>query len=349
MLKIDGSTLSGSGTIVRLSVAIAALTESPLELANIRQRREKPGLRRQHLTALQALAEMTGGILEGAQESSEWVRFTPGSAPRGGDYHWDIGTAGSTTLLALTVLPLCLFADGPCRLRITGGVFQDFAPSGYHTQFCLIPLLARMGARIHMEIERAGYYPKGGGVLTLATEPLEGALQSLDLPKREGTLECWGIALSSHLKDRMVSERMAESCNDELLRRGMTPNFQVLYDHIAAQPGAALFLMAEDSSGSALGSDMAGARGRRSEQIGAQVARQLWKDLRTDATVDRHLADQLILFAALADGESRFRIPEKTSHVETNLWLVKQLLETDFSLQKGLLQIRGIGLRRSDS
>lgn len=357
MLKVDGGSYSGSGTIVRLAAAAAALTGRPLELENIRQKREKPGLRPQHLTALQALAEMTGGALEGAQVNSAWVRFTPGVPPRAGDYHWDIGTAGSTTLLALTALPLCLFADGPCRLRITGGVFQDFAPSGYHTQFCLIPLLARMGARIHMEIERAGYYPKGGGVLTLATEPLEGRLLSLDLPKREGALECWGIALSSHLKDRMVSERMAESCSDELLRRGLIPHFQVLYDHVAAQPGAGLFLMAEDSSGSALGSDMAGARGRRSEQIGAQVARQLWKDLRTEATVDRHLADQLIPFAAVADGETRFRLPEKTSHVETNLWLVKEILESDSSLQDGLLRIRGIGLqprsafgvRRSDS
>lgn len=345
MYRIDGSLGSGSGTLVRLALAIAALTETPLVIENVREHRDPPGLRPQHVTAAEAIKEMSGGSLEGAEASSRRLCFHPGGRITGGQYAWDIGSAGSTTLLASALLPLAAFADSPCHFRITGGLFQDFAPSAFHLQYCLLPLLARTGLRSHLEIVRPGYVPKGGGILEIETQQVTERLRSLSLNQRAERFEVWGIALASHLQRKRVGDRMAESCARYLQRRGYIPDFRIIDDHTAAQPGAALFLVAEDSQGSTLGSDRAGAIRRRSESMGEYVARQLWKDLKSGATVDRHLADQIVLFAALADGVSQFVVPRKTDHLETNLMLVQQLLGAEWKLENQLVTIRGIGFQ----
>jgi len=126
MLRVDGAQKSGSGTIVRTAVALAALLGEELEIFNVRAKRDKPGLRPQHLKAVEAVAELCQGRLAGASVGSRKLRLTPGGPPRGGKFTWDIGTAGSTTMLALCALPVAAFANGPCVFRIKGGLFQDF-------------------------------------------------------------------------------------------------------------------------------------------------------------------------------------------------------------------------------
>lgn len=324
MLEIDGSSHSGSGTIVRYAVALAALLGRPLHVINVRAKRERPGLRPQHLTSVLACAEMCGATTEGLRVGCHEFTFIPGGRIRGGAFAWDIGTAGSTTMLALSILPLACFADAPVSARITGGVFQDFAPSPFHTQHVLAPLLQRMGAAMELRVLRAGYVPKGAGVIELSVRPVKRALQSLGLTEQGSFRKVSGIAFSSHLEERQVSERMARVCEQRMANTGFYSKIERLHDTSALHPGASLTVWAESSTGCVLGADRAGALRRSSEAIGCFVAETLLADIATGATVDQHAADQLVLFAALASGTSRYLVPRQTEHLESNLWLAEQ-------------------------
>lgn len=348
MIDIDGAQHSASGTIVRYSAALAALSHAKLHLTSIRAKREKPGLRPQHLKALQALGELTYGSLEGAHVGSQEILFQPGKTIRGGQYHWDIGTAGSTTMLAFTLLPVAAFASEPSVIQLAGGLFQDFAPSAYHMKHLLLPTLHKMGLHANIEILRPGYPPKGEGLIQLKVGNAR-RLQPLVLAEGWSYVKIKGIALSSHLEDKEVSERMAEACKKALRARGYNADIQIVRDNTASQEGAALAIFAETDHNTILGADMAGRLGRRSEEIGRKVARLLIEDLETGSSVDRYLADQLILFAALACGRSRFKIPRVTEHVETNLWLVETILGAKVQLRDLWVDVQGVNYERVQS
>ncbi len=341
MLEIDGSRYSGSGTLVRQAVALAALTRRPVHITNARARRPAPGLRPQHISVIRAICQLASGEASGVHEGSQDVVFVPGRAMPGQSYTWDIGSAGSTTMLALAVLPVLAFAPGPVEVELRGGLFQDFAPSCYHLRHVMAPLLARMGLSVQVYMERPGYVPRGGGILRLRVQPVAGALAPLVLGQPGGVKRLWGVALASHLKERQVGQRMAEAASEALARAGYRAAIEVCDDATSLQPGAALALFADLGSGARLGADMSGAPGRRSEAIGRRVAEQLLEDLGTGATLDRHAADQVIPFAALAAGTSLFRIPQLTNHVQSNAWLVQQFLEADVSVEANVMEVRG--------
>lgn len=344
MLHVDGSLHSGSGTIVRFAVALAALRGTPLRVSRARARRAKPGLRPQHLAAVRACAEVCRAETEGLAVGAAEFRFTPGDRIRGGRYAWDIGTAGSATMLALGILPVACFADAPLEARITGGVFQDFAPSPHHLAQVLVPLVGRMGARAQIEVVRPGYVPGGAGCLVVRVEPAR-RLAPLVLDQPGEVWSVSGVALASHLAERRVAERMAESCEAALAAGGLAARIERVDDTSASQPGASLAIWAETTTGCRLGADRAGAPGRSSESIGRFVARALREDLATGATVDRHAADQLVLFAALAGGTSRWRAPGATEHVVTNLWLA-ELFGARVRVDGQRVEIDGIALER---
>jgi RNA 3'-terminal phosphate cyclase (ATP) len=343
MISVDGAQKSGSGTIVRFAVALAALLNDELQLTNIRAKREKPGLRPQHLQAVEALREICRGTLAGSKVGSGEIRFEPGGRVKGGSYQWDIGTAGSTTLLVMTLLPAAIFAVKPMHLRISGGLFQDFAPSAYHMQHVLFPLLKKMGITARLSIVRPGYVPRGGGIIEVNIEPVTRKMKPIRLAERGDIVSIDGIALASHLKDRRVSERMAEKCNEVLKARGYRARIKIVNDTIALQRGAALAVFVTTSTGCIIGADRAGEPRRTSEDIGRYVARQLIEDLDSGATVDRYLADQLVLYAALANGVSEYRTPGLTEHVDTNLWLVESILGAKTEVSQNLVRIHGVG------
>lgn len=345
MLEIDGAQGSGSGTIVRYAMSLAALLGEELHLVNIRARRSKPGLQPQHLAAASACRELCRGELSPVRVGASELTFKPGGRPEGGHYQWDIGTAGSTTMLAFALLPLACFARGPVSLRITGGLFQDFAPSAFHMRQVLFPLLGRMGVRAELRIVRPGYVPRGGGIIKVTVVPVQDSLGPLSLPVQGRITQVKGVALSSRLRERQVSERMARVGQSALAARGYQAQIEIIYDDTALQAGAALALWAETDRGCLLGYDRAGAPGRPSEAIGRQVAQGLLEDLDSGATVDRYAADQLILFAALARGLGQYVIPRITEHVETNLWLVESILGARHTLEGRRLSLEGVGLR----
>ncbi len=343
MIDVDGAQKSGSGTIVRFAVGLAVLLGEELHLTNIRAKREKSGLRPQHLKAIQALQQICQGSLDGGEIGSQEVRFKPGGEVKGGCYQWDIGTAGSTTLLAMTLLPAACFARGAMSFKISGGLFQDFAPSAYHMQYVLFPILNKMGITAKLSVIRPGYVPRGGGIIEVAVAPVRGKVKPIRLPNQGDTTRIEGIALSSHLQERKVSERMAATCSEVLSSNGYRAQIEIVQDTRALQRGAALAIYAKTSSGCIIGADRAGEPRRTSEDIGKYVAKNLIEDLATGATVDRYSADQLIFYAALADGVSEYRIPRLTEHVETNLWLAESILGARTEVSKNLVKIQGIG------
>jgi RNA 3'-terminal phosphate cyclase (ATP) len=343
MITIDGGAKSGSGTIVRYSVALASLLAREIKIQNIRQRRDKPGLRAQHLKVIQACAEMCHGVVENAAVGSKEITYIPRKKFNGGEYHWDIGTAGSTTMFAQALLPLACFAEKPSKFRLEGGLFQDFAPSAYHMKSVLLPLLKQMGIQAELEIIRPGYIPKGKGIIEIEVEPVE-KLKPFNLIEQGKITSINGIALSSHLEEKKVSQRMAQECRKTLSSQGYKAEIKEIYDESSLQEGAALAIYADTSSGSVIGSDRAGRPGRRSESIGRYVAQNFMEDVNTGAAVDRYIADQLIIYAGLAEGISRYSIPRITEHVETNLWLIEKFLGARTKISDNLIiEIEGIG------
>jgi RNA 3'-terminal phosphate cyclase (ATP) len=349
MLEIDGSLYSGSGTIVRQAVAFSALTGNAMRLINVRAKRTKPGLRRQHAQAVEAIRQLVDGTTEGATIGSREFVFWPGAPSQSRHYTWDIGSAGSTTALALAVLPVLAFGSSRVSIELRGGLFQDFAPSFYHLEHVLLPLLNRMGFVATMRMERPGYVPTGQGIWHLIATPATSTLQSLTLDKAGVVKKIWGIALASRLKERSVSDRMAETAKRVFGAAGYHADIQVLYDDNALQAGAGLAAFADLSGGARIGSDRAGAPRRSSEAIGKYVARQLLEDLQTGATLDRYASDQIIPLVALAAGESRFRIPRVSEHIESNAWLSREFLGSEIHVEGHELVVNGVGFRARSS
>jgi RNA 3'-terminal phosphate cyclase (ATP) len=345
VLEIDGSRYSGSGTIVRQAVGLAALTGMAVRVVNARIKRPKPGLRRQHAQAVEAIRQLVKGTTEGATPGSREFVFQPGKPQASARYVWDIGSAGSTTALALAVLPVLAFAPSAVSIELHGGLFQDFAPSFYHMEHVLLPLLNRMGFIVSMRMERPGYVPIGQGIWHLSATPGRNRLQPLNLDQAGVVKKIWGVALSSRLKERSVSDRMAETAKHAFSAAGYHADIQVMYDDSALQAGACLAAFADLSSGARIGSDRAGAPRRSSEAIGKYVARQLLEDLQTGATLDRYASDQIVPFAALAAGESRFRIPRLSEHIESNAWLSREFLGAEIQIEGHELVVNGVGFR----
>jgi RNA 3'-terminal phosphate cyclase (ATP) len=341
MLTIDGSSYSGSGTIVRQAVAFSSLTGIPIHLVYARAKRSKPGLRRQHVRVIEAIRELVKGRTEGVYEGSQEIHFKPGPSGKREAYRWDIGSAGSTTMLALGVLPVLAFNPTSTVVEIHGGLFQDFAPSVFHVQHVILPLLNKMGLKTTLTMQRPGYVPTGNGSLSMSVQPVRKALHPLRLESQGPVQRVWGMALASHLEERRVSERMAETATRKLAQAGYEADIEKIEDTTAQQAGAALVAFADCEGAVRLGADRAGAPRRRSEVIGHYVAKHLLSDLNTGATVDRFAADQIIPFAALAKGESRFIIPQVTDHVQTSAWLANLFVGAKVHIEGQIMTIQG--------
>ena len=344
MKDLDGSSYSGSGTIVRQAMTLAALTGTDISITNIRAKRPHPGLRPQHTWVVEAIRGLVGGKADGNDVGSSTLVFKPGREVVHTRYGWDIGSAGSTVLLAQALLPLVAFHRHEATIQLRGGVFQDFAPSFYHLEHSLLPLLRRMGLMIAARMLRPGYVPVGEGVIELDVGLLDEPLKPLVLDRHGDIQRVSGVALASHLKERQVAQRMADAARGLLEPGGLTAEIEEINDDTAAQPGAAFAVFAETANGASLGADRAGAPRRMAEAVAHHAARVLLEDLRTEASVDRFAADQLIIFAALADGVSRWKIPRVTDHVEAGAWLVKELLGAEVDVSDGEVTVRGVGL-----
>jgi len=322
MKEIDCSYGEGGGQLVRTAVAAAALTHTPVRLSRIRAGRVNPGLAPQHLTAVRAVADLCGADTAGIALGTTEFDFYPG-ALSAGRFDWDVGTAGSITLVLQAVLPLAILCGGAVHMRITGGTDVRIAPPLDYFLHVFLPLLARMGANVKAAVLRRGYYPRGGGIVELEVTPVQ-ALRPLYL-ETAGALQ--DVAAYAHVANlpRHILDRMCAAASLHLQEPSLQLNGQVLGRDQAIGRGGGLTLVA-CTEHTRLGAAVTAERGVPAEYLGEQAAQALRSELASGATLDIHAADQLLLYMALARGVSRFCVRELSSHARTTLWLLEQLL-----------------------
>lgn len=318
--EIDGSHGEGGGQLLRTAVALAAIANTPLRIVNIRARRDNPGLAPQHLTAVRALAELCGAEVEGLAPKSQRVGFWPGRL-RAGAYEFDVGTAGSIPLVLQALLPVAVSSGEAFSFRIRGGTDVRGAPPMDYLRHVLIPLLGKMGATVHVDILRRGYYPRGGGEVRVEIPACPG-LRPLLLDRQGELHEIRGYAHVANLPEH-IALRMAQAARD-VLAAPTHITHAVLGWHEAIGMGGGILLTAHCEH-TILGSSALAERGVPAERLGEAAARELRAELESGATLDRHAADQLLVYMALARGVSRFHAARAlSSHAETALWLIEQ-------------------------
>jgi len=334
LMEIDGSEKSGSGTILRMAVALCAITQQPLHICKIRQNRSQPGLKPQHLEAVLTAAKLCSAELKGAVVNSRELWFRPREI-RGGNYEAEIGTAGSISMLLMTVLPICVYAEDTVHLHVSrGGTDVPHSPTINYIRSVLLPTLRRMGLNANLTVNKYGYYPKGGGEITLTTEPCK-SLQALNLESFGNFKSIKGTSVCTYLADRKVAERQATAANDFLQRRGYGTEIQIINDTSnPQQKGSSLTLWIETDTGAMLGGDAIGELKKTSETVGTEASTRLYEEITAKPTFDVHLADMLIPYAALAKAKSTYVTREMTEHLSTNIWLAEKLLDVKFNVKK---------------
>ena len=332
MLEIDGSQKSGSGTILRLSVALASILNEPLHISKIRQRRSQPGLRPQHLEAVLTAAKICNAETRGAKLGSRELWFKP-TEIAGGEVHAEIGTAGSIPMLLLTILPLCAFARKTVRVHvIKGGTDVRHAPTINYIKHVLLPMLKRMGLKTKLEVQKYGYYPKGMGEISLEVQPCS-ELKPLRLENFGNIAKIKGVSVCTFLAKRKVAQRQAKAANEILKAHGYEVQIEVVNDQSnPLQKGSSLVLWAKTSADALLGGDAIGELRKLSEAVGREAAENLVKEIEAEAIVDVHLADMLVPYMALAKGESTFSCRLLTEHLDTNIWLAQKILGARFEV-----------------
>ena len=344
MIEIDGSQKSGSGTILRLSVALAVIRGQPLHIYNIRENRPQPGLRPQHLEAVLTAARLCDAELKGAELNSRELWFYPKKV-KGGKIEAEIGTAGSIPMLLLTVLPICVFAENSVHLHVVrGGTDVSHAPTVNYMRFVLLPVLKHMGINAFLTVHKYGYYPKGMGEITINVEPC-GSLKPFLMENFGKIKAIKGVSVCTFLAERRVAERQAEAANDYLGEKGYTADIQIVNDKSnPLQKGSSLVLWAETDTDAYIGADAIGELRKTSEAVGREAAEKIYVEISAKPTVDIHLADMLIPYMALAKGKSTYLTRAISDHLETNIWLAEKILGVKFHVLKtnGLYKIEKV-------
>ena len=346
MIEIDGSHGEGGGQILRTAVSLSSLTGKPIRIFNIRAKRQNPGLNFQHVVSIRSVAELCKADVEGLSKGSVEVTFHPNKIT-GGKFHFDILTAGSTTLVLSACLLPSLFAPEKTQFTITGGTDVKWSPPIDYFRFVFTPILHKMGAQVSTVCMRRGHYPKGGGEVKVIVSPIE-KLKPLNLGDRGKLREIKGISHVSNLPNK-IARRMKHTA---LLKLVEHRDVQISEEHFpqgqdpAMGAGAGIVLWANYEN-TVLGANGLGERGLPAEKVGNIAVEGLLKEVNSQATLDIHAADQLLPYMALAEGESIFLAREISNHAKTNMWLIEQFLDVKFEVseKEGLWEVRveGIG------
>jgi RNA 3'-terminal phosphate cyclase (ATP) len=341
MITIDGSTGEGGGQILRTSLALSMVTGKPVRLEKIRAGREKPGLLRQHLTAVQAAASICSAEIDGAEIGSQTLSFTPGRIQPGA-YTFSIGSAGSTTLVLQTVLPALICTESPSTLILEGGTHNPWAPPFDFLERAFLPLVNRMGPKVAVMLERAGFHPAGGGRLAVQIDPAP-ALSPLHLLERGENRRQLARAMVAGLpgaiaKRELERVRKILGWSDEQLQIRQLP--------AEWGPGNVIILELESDQITEVFTSV-GMKGASSEGVADNVIRQVRRYLADRVPVGPYLADQLLLPLALAGGGS-FRTQTPTSHTTTNIEIIQRFLPISVSVEEAergicTIRLRGVG------
>ena len=325
MIRIDGSKGEGGGQVLRTSLALALVTGQPFQMVNIRAGRSKPGLLRQHLTAVKAAEAVGAAEVEGAELHSQSLTFRPrGLKP--GDYHFAVGTAGSATLVLQTVLPALLGASAPSTLKLEGGTHNPAAPPFDFLVKSYLPLVRRMGPGVEATLERPGFFPAGGGCFHVSVRPAP--LQPLHLMERGEVVRRLATSLISQVPFT-VAKRELETVG-RVLEWGETER-RVEELKRAIGPGNVLTLEVESEHVTEVFTGF-GEKGVPAEVIASAVAKEAQTYLDAGVPVGPHLCDQLLLLLALAR-EGSFRTVPFEGHAHTQLETFAHFLDVRFDVK----------------
>ncbi|MFH1144202.1 MAG: RNA 3'-terminal phosphate cyclase [Candidatus Eisenbacteria bacterium] len=358
MIEIDGSRGEGGGQLLRSALALSAWRGRPLRIVNIRATRSRPGLKAQHLAAVEMVARSCGAVVSGATLHSSTLVFEPGPV-RAGDHQAAVGTAGATALVVQSALPPLWSARGDSRMRVEGGTHVDWAPSSDYLERVFAPAVRRLGLALDVQLIRRGFYPRGGGVIEARLagtsdagpedQPAGEGRARNDRPAREQVrssrvlhwraparerirVEMTGVVSSL---PRSIAERMLGAAREVLSRGGWRACEEIV--ETPGPTGTFLFITvsgppAESSRAGEEGETIAGgfialgAPGRRAETIAAEAARECLAFLESGAVVDPHLADQLLLPALVAGVELSFTTSRVSSHLRSNAGTIEAFL-----------------------
>lgn len=327
MIIIDGSQGEGGGQILRSALALSLVTGKPFRIEKIRARRQKPGLMRQHLTAVNAAVEVGAAQVAGNAIGSTALSFAP-TALRSGRYHFAVGTAGSCTLVLQTVLPALILADGVSELLLEGGTHNPAAPPFDFLAGAFLPLLNRMGPHVAAALDRPGYFPAGGGRMRVKVKPAA-RLIPLELPERGALLGQRARATVARLP-LSIAERELAVVRDQLhwspadLEARETPD--------SSGPGNVLVLTATSEHVTEVFTAF-GEQGVSAETVAGRAVKEVREYLAAEVPVGSHLADQLLLPLALAGG-GIFRTLAPTPHTMTNIEVLRLFLDVDARVEQ---------------
>ena len=316
MLTIDGDMGEGGGQILRTSLTLSLCLGQPFRIVHIRARRKNPGLQPQHLVAVKAAAAIGRADVHGAGLGAQEIVFEPHQLTPG-DYRFDIGTAGSTSLVLQTLLPALLTAPAPSRLTLLGGTHNPLAPPYEYLDYVYLPLLRRMGARVTAKLEQAGFYPIGGGCITIKVDPVA-RLQPLTLLERGKIKSITAHALLANLAEHIAQREL------HILETALQLDSAQLHTHLLPDTkgqGNALILVIESEHCSEVISAI-GRRGLRAEIVAQQVVNEAHQYLNAEVPVGRHLADQILLPLVLAGSGCYWTLP-LDSHTRTNIDVIR--------------------------
>jgi RNA 3'-terminal phosphate cyclase (ATP) len=326
VIEIDGSEGEGGGQVLRTALALSLIERKPFRIVNIRAKRQKPGLLRQHLTAVQAAAEVGGAAVEGAAIGATALTFVP-QALCGGDYRFAIGTAGSTMLVLQTILVPLLLADRPSTIALEGGTHNPLAPPFDFIEHAYLPLLRRMGAEVSISLDRPGFHPAGGGRIRVAITPAP-PLGRIELESRGQLVSHRARAVVANLpftvaqrETREIAETLgwSDDCLEAhtltgSLGPGNTVSVFVTYEHVT-----------DVFTGF-------GARGVSAEKVAHNAAIEAKRYINSGAAVGEHLADQLLLPLAVGDG-GVFTTTPLSTHATTNIDVIRRFVDVAIDVQ----------------
>jgi RNA 3'-phosphate cyclase len=331
LLEIDGSYGEGGGQILRTAVALSVLTKKPVEIKNIRANRPAPGIKPQHYIAIQGVKELCNADVEGLEVGSSNLVFTPGDV-NGGEYKFDIGTAGSITMVFQACLLSALKTREATTIVVTGGTDVKWSPSWDYFRHVFLPLIQKMKVSVDARLVKRGYYPKGGGEAELTIAPSNN-IKPLQIDKKQEYSEVKGRIHLANLPEH-VATRMKHTSIKSLIKHGLKASIEIEEtESLSAGTGVTLWVESKDTI---IGSAVIGERGVPAEKIGEDAAKNLLCEIEGEATLDVCAFDQILPYMALArdKGSSSCVVREVSSHARTNMWLVNQFFDADFKLNQ---------------
>jgi len=343
-ITIDGSIGEGGGQVLRTSLTLSLITGKSFALENIRSRRPKPGLMAQHLKAVEAAAEIGKATSEGARLGSRSLIFTPtGLFP--GDFHFDIGTAGSTSLVLQTILPTLSLATATSTVHLIGGTHVPWSPCFHFLEMHWLHYMREIGFDISLQLDSAGFYPRGGGHVLATVRPASQILP-LRLIERGSLKRIRGISAVANLSNSIAERQRAQALNR---LSQVAKQIEIATVRISSQSkGSFLLLLAEFEKSQCCFYGL-GALRKPAEIVADEAINELLQFLATDGAIDHYLSDQLVLPLALAPGASEIRTSKITQHLITNAEIVKLFLPVNIEIDGATDQPGSIRVRCTES